>query len=88
VNDREHEVLTALRDAKGIAPAWKGWLTPMFCGGRDASHHSRTLALLCKRGLVERRRRNTLANELGSRRGSYVYRITAAGRLALKADKS
>jgi predicted transcriptional regulator len=47
---------------------------PMDIGGRDASYHSATLKKLVEKGLVERKRRNSLMNALGSTRGSYVYR--------------
>lgn len=54
---------------------------PMDVGGRDSSHHSHTLAALARRGLVERRRR-----WVGCAGGSWVYRVTAAGREALAAS--
>lgn len=61
------------------------WLRPMDLGGRDASWHSPTLVRLIKKGLVERRLRGTLMNVyIGSRRGSYEYRLTIAGRRAAK----
>lgn len=61
------------------------WLRPMDIGGTDGSHHSRTLAKLVKRGLVERRKRNTITNViLNGHRGSYVYRITDQGEEFLK----
>lgn len=77
ISDRERDVLKALKGAEHIRPAWKGWLTPMYVGGTDASHHSATLVGLCKKGLVERRQR------AGWTRRSYLYRITDAGRDAL-----
>jgi hypothetical protein len=61
-----------------------GYVTPMMLGARDASHHSATLALLVRHGFAERRKRNTLANMIGSRRGSWEYRITDAGWKALR----
>jgi predicted transcriptional regulator len=51
-----------------------GWARPMDVGGRDASDHSRVLAKLVKLGLAERKRRPSIMNSLGSRRGSYLYR--------------
>lgn len=48
------------------------WLRPMDLGGKDSSWHSKTLAQLVKKGLVERKTR-------GSDR-SYMYRATALGR--------
>ena len=53
------------------------WLRPMDIGGGDASYHSAVLRTLVRKGLVERRRRNTLRNALNSRRGSYEYRRKA-----------
>lgn len=64
-----------LRLLRGV----RGWLRPMDLGGHDASRHSPTLARLARRGLVARRRRNTLSNILGHR-GSFEYRITKEGR--------
>lgn len=61
----------------------KVWARPMDLGGRDASKHSPALARLARRGLVLRRRRNTLMNMLGSHRGSYVYRISRRGRATM-----
>jgi hypothetical protein len=77
LTEKQLDVLEHLRSARNIAPAWKGWLTPMFCGGSDASHHSATLAGLVRKGLAERKLR-------GSSR-SYLYRISRAGRAALLA---
>lgn len=76
LNERQRDVLEHLLVAHRICPPWGGWLTPMFCGGRDASHHSATLAWLVKNGLARRRLR-------GSNR-SYMYRITPAGSVALR----
>jgi hypothetical protein len=62
-------------------PGWGLWARPLDLGARDSSHHSRTLAQLCRLGLVERARRNTLLNVIGAaRRGSWKYRITPKGR--------
>lgn len=77
LTERDRDVLAGLAAAKLVAPAWKGWLTPMFFGGGDATHHSATAARLCRRGLVERKQRG---GWIGT---SYFYRITAAGRKAL-----
>ncbi len=57
-----------------------GFARPMDVGGSDASNHSRVLAILCKRGLVERRSRGGLAGI----RAAYLYRITKAGRDSIK----
>lgn len=64
MTERQFAVLRDLDDER--------WLRPMDIGGRDASHHSETLAQLVRKGLAERRTR-------GSNR-SYEYRRTAAGR--------
>jgi hypothetical protein len=71
---REYEVLGALEAAPRTMPDSKGWLTPMFCGGTDASHHSRTLRSLVPRDLVEKKERG------GWTKTSWQYRITPAGR--------
>lgn len=71
--------LAACSDLTGLT-----WATPMMVGGRDASHHSATLGQLVRCGLAERRRRNTLANAIGSRRGSWEYRITSRGKRRLR----
>lgn len=73
LTEKELDVLGELECAKRTVPGWKGWLTPMFCGGSDGSHHSATLARLVRSGLVERKRR------AGYVRASYFYRITRAG---------
>ena len=56
-----------------------GWVRPMDVGGADCSNHSRLLAKLRARGLVERRRR------AGHLRPSYLYRISDAGMKAVSA---
>lgn len=60
------------------------WMRPMDCGGTDSSDHSRRLTKLARKGLVERCRRNSIANDCRGRRGSYVYRLTPLG-LAVRA---
>lgn len=79
---REYEVLSALEAAPRTVPAMKGWLTPMFCGGTDASYHSRVLRSLVPRGLVEKKERG------GWTKTSWQYRITKAGRRELKRLKA
>jgi hypothetical protein len=51
-----------------------GWVQPRMCGGRDASYHSRVLAQLWRKGLVER-------ITIGGRqiRPAYGYKPTLAG---------
>jgi predicted transcriptional regulator len=66
------------RQAEVLAELDADWVRPMDIGGRDAGDHSRVLRALVRKGLAEKRRRNTLANMLGSSRGSYVYRKAQA----------
>lgn len=89
------------RDVLGALAHHDGWARPMDVGAFDGSHHTMTLRALVKKGLVERRLRGSLLNQIrGSEiydriardrargrkhgrdvpRGSYVYRITDAGR--------
>lgn len=75
MNERDLDVLKHLEVAETIKPGCGGWLTPMWCGGQDASHHSQTLRKLWRNGLVERKRRPGLA----SVRPPYLYRITGDG---------
>jgi len=76
VSEREFEILGYLLSAKYIRPDWDGWLTPMYCGGRDASYHSATLRMT-RKGLVLKKRR------AGHCRRSYLYKIGEAGKMAL-----
>jgi len=46
---KEHE-LEVLQELRAIGD----WVTPRQVGGRDGSHHSRTLAKLCRLGLAEK----------------------------------
>lgn len=93
ISDRQLSVL-------GSLAAFGDWARPMDIGARDGSHHTMTLRALVKKGLAERRLRGSLLNQIrGSElyewlskrkrhrsnpRGSYVYRITRAGRKMLK----
>lgn len=90
--------LAILESLDGIAV----WARPMDVGARDGSHHAQTLMQLVTHGLVERTPRYTLRNQIlglefferpkkgrnrpGRARGSYRYRITAAGRAALSKE--
>ena len=74
---RQRDLLLTLRD--GFPGAW---VRPMDVGGKDQSHHAKTLAQLVAKGLVERKTR-------GSNR-SYTYRVTPLGRdqnIALRTRK-
>ena len=89
ISNRQLDVLDSLA-------VFGDWARPMDIGARDGSHHTTTLRSLVKKGLAERRLRGSLLNEIrGSElydrlskikrgrsapRGSYVYRITSAGR--------
>lgn len=75
---RDLDILEHLYDADRIAYHWGGWLTPIFCGGTDSSHHSGTLRSLVKRGLVERKRRQRMGLAPAAR-SSFLYRITPRG---------
>lgn len=58
-------------------------------GAWDGSSHSARLKRMSDKGLVERQRRNSICNVLlGSKRGSYQYRITSAGREALSSAET
>lgn len=82
-SDRDIELLRDLACFRRLDDTYEGWARPMDIGARDASWHSGVLKRLCKYNLVERRRRYTIMNDLGSRRGSYRYRITDAGLAAI-----
>lgn len=64
LSEREKEVAESL----WVFGRGREWARPMDIGGRDASHHSMTLARLSKKGLVERKERG------GVIRTSYLYR--------------
>lgn len=72
LTEAQRELMSALRSAHS---AGVEWVRPIDLGGKDGSNHSQVLAQLVKRGLVERTKRNTLANMIGYGRGSYVYRV-------------
>jgi hypothetical protein len=74
--EQEREVLDNL-------DGFDGWARPLDLGAHSRSHHSRTLARLTTRGLVEARQRSTLPRN----RGSKVYRITASGKALLEGAK-
>jgi predicted transcriptional regulator len=73
--DRDMQVLAEMLACSGDTD----WLRPMDIGGRDASDESYRMAKLARLGLAERVRRNSIANDFGHGRGSYVYRLTGAG---------
>lgn len=56
----------------------KGYFTPLDLGAWNGSPDSGDLNAMVKLGLVQRRRRGTLANMSGSR-GSFRYKITKKG---------
>lgn len=77
LTERQREALRALEDLDNMDSVFLWW-RPMDLGGRDGSHHAKTLAALSRKGLVERYDRS-----MAVCRPSYVYRITPAGRDAL-----
>lgn len=90
---RELRAWTAARTS-GATPR-RDWVTPILLGGRDWSHHSKSLRVLVRRGLAYTRQRGSLKFPDGltgpdawqrttptSGRGSRHYRITRAGRQA------
>lgn len=85
MSERQREVLEAL----GALTEKGNFVRPMDLGGRDGSHHSKTLRGLVTDGLAERQPRDTLANFLrgygldSPRARSWLYRITPAGLQAL-----
>lgn len=68
---RDNEVLDELKHWKYN----KGWARPMDVGGRDCSHHSRTLSKLVRLGYAEARRRCvSIQGALGSDRAGKEYK--------------
>jgi len=66
--ERQQDVLAALA-------LYDDWARPMDVGAIDGSHHTTTLLALVKKGLVERKLRGSLLNQI---RGTALYdRITA-----------
>ena len=89
ISSRQLDVLDSLA-------VFGGWARPMDIGARDGSHHAMTLRAIVNKGLAERKLRGSLINQIRgpeiferlatikrsrhAPRGSYIYRITAAGR--------
>lgn len=94
VTPRELEVLRDLAQAVRANPGRR--IAPIDLGGRDGSHHSHTLAQLCKKGLATRRKYTFFGDcsckcgpdaMFGHRcRGSFAYGITEEG-IRLAASK-
>jgi DNA-binding MarR family transcriptional regulator len=81
------ENLKLLKSLARRAALGHEWSRPMDLGAYDGSGHSARLKRLSAKGLVERERRNSICNVLlNSARGSYVYRISDAGRRLLAED--
>lgn len=78
---RDLRVLENLWEAGEALISGKGWVTPMYLGGSDGSHHSATLRKLSVRGLVAKRVRG------GQTRGSLLYKITYLGKVAVGAAR-
>ncbi|MEL6095863.1 hypothetical protein AAGG42_08230 [Stenotrophomonas maltophilia] len=98
---KQLEVLIELQGCEQVKLGGRTWslpdgskarlFTPMEFGGCNGSHHSGTATTLAKRGLVDRLKckswgGGTQLNVFaGSSKGSCHYRITDAGRAALRA---
>ena len=61
LSDRQRYVLDSLLVFGGAA---REWARPMDIGAQDASHHTETLRALIARGLVERKLRGSLLNQI------------------------
>lgn len=91
ISDLQLETLRELESAIRCNPGAR--ITPLLLGGTDGSHHSSTLAALCRKGLAERKKFGILGPcrckvgpnaQFGHRcRGSCTYSITEAGRAEL-----
>jgi hypothetical protein len=90
LTDRQMEVLRELEAAVRNMQSFPGRrISTMDCGGRDGSHHSGTLAQLCKKGLATRRKHTFFGDcsckcgpeaMFGHRcKGSFSYGITEEG---------
>ncbi len=80
LTEAQREVLDSLDSWRlmHIDSGTSEWARPMDVGGSNGSHHSGTLAALVRKGLAERQQRSAWMS-----RGSWVYRITPAGRSIL-----
>jgi hypothetical protein len=71
--EREDEIMRELRGRSHCVTCGRSheraWKTPMWVGGRDASHHSGTLRRMAKNGLILKRERSG-----GPCRPAYAYR--------------
>lgn len=74
-NSRRNDTRTARKE---------GFVQVMDCGGRDASYHSATLTKLVKRGLAEVWEQHPKQPWRSRYSGGKLYRITDAGRAALR----
>ncbi len=61
LTDRQRDVLDSLCVFGGAA---REWARPMDIGAVDGSHHTETLRALIAKGLVERRLRGSLLNQI------------------------
>jgi hypothetical protein len=71
ISSRQRDILKALA-------IYDDWARPMDVGAIDGSHHTMSLRALVKKGLVERRLRGSLLNQI---RGTDLYERIAADRL-------
>lgn len=91
LTDHERECLEGLAHCHDHPRHPMKWARPLDIGGHNGSHHSNTLQRLTAKGWVNFRYRQgnePLQGENGKRlfasRGSKRYRITDAGRAAIK----
>jgi hypothetical protein len=86
LTERQHDLLAVLSQ-----PWAAEWARPMDLGASNGSHHSTTLRQLVRRGLVERIPRALARDDVDrdgtGRAKSWLYRITAEGRLALEHEE-
>jgi hypothetical protein len=92
---KQREILEELDSALRSNPQGTR-ITPLLLGGRDGSQHSNTLAALCKKGFVTRRKWSMSCvckcgpdAQFGHRcKGSFSYDITPQGKEALQMTDS
>ncbi len=74
------------RDVLRALVVFAAWARPMDVGATDGSHHTTSLRALIRKGLVERRLRGSLLNNL---RGTELYeRITRDRARGIKHGRS
>lgn len=96
LTERQQYTLEELAVAVRVNPAGV-WITCMLVGGTDGSHHSSTLAALCRKGLAKRTKHGSYGQcrcrcgpeaQFGHRcKGMFTYELTDAGREILRVAK-